>query len=133
MFTDNGRYRIARAEDFKIPAAAMKEEGNSISLAIKFAYVGDDINRDALHRDRAFIVVDTTRSDPERFGLVIFNEQKDRESLPRPNWVYREKDLSRTAMFWASSELLLVEYNEDGKYNVCRVKWNQSRQEYSCK
>lgn len=77
VFTAEGRYRVARADDFKIPPAAMKEEGDSISQAIKFAYVGEDINRDALHRDRAFIVVDTTRSDPARFGLVIFNEPKE--------------------------------------------------------
>jgi len=122
-----------RADDFKIPPAAMKEEGESISLAIKFTYVGEDINRDALHRDRAFIVVDTTRSDPARFGLVIFNESKDGKVLPDPHWVYREKDLSRTVMFWASSELLLLEYHENGKSDVCRVRWNRSRQEYSCK
>lgn len=133
MFTADGRYRVARAEDFKIPPAAMKQEGDSITLAIKFAYVGEDINRDALHRDRAFMVVDTTRSDPARFGLVIFNEPRDTKILPEPHWVYREKDLSRTVMFWASSELLLVEYHDNGSYDVCRVKWDRSRQEYSCK
>jgi len=47
-FTEGGRYRVARAEDFSIPMAAIQNEDvrHDINRAIKFAYVGEDINRD---------------------------------------------------------------------------------------
>lgn len=134
LFTEGGRYRVARAEDFKIPKVASenKEHRQDIERAIKFAYVGEDINRDGLYRDRAFIVVDTTRSDSAKFGLVIFNELRDKTSLPEPHWIYRERDLSRTVMSWASSEIILVEYHDDGTYDLCRIKWDMRVQRYSC-
>lgn len=132
--TENGRYRVARAEDFNIPKAAIEndEHRRDIQRAIEFAYVGEDFNRDGNHRDRAFIVVDTARNDAARFGLVIFNELSDPESIPEPHWVYREKDLSRTVMSWTRSELIIVEYHVDGTDKVCRVKWNDRSQEYLC-
>jgi hypothetical protein len=133
-FTEDGRYRVARAKDFNIPEAAMasKDHRYDIERAIEFAYVGEDINRDGLYKDRAFIVVDTTRTDPAKFGLVIFNELKDKTNLPEPHWVYREKDLSRAAMSWTSGELILSIYHDDGTYDLCRIKWDGSQQRYSC-
>lgn len=128
----NRRYRVARASDFLIPEVAMRERGYDISRAVKFAYVGEDINGDGLYRDRAFIVIDTARGDAERFGLVIFNELESGKTVPDPHWLYRDKDLSRTVMLWVSGELTLQKYNNDGTYSLCRVKWNQHRQEYSC-
>lgn len=77
-------------------------------------------------------MLDTTRSAPERFGLVIFNELGDEKSLPTAHWVYREKDLSKTVMFWVRGELTLEEYHDDGTYDLCRIRWDKSRQEYSC-
>jgi hypothetical protein len=133
-FTEDGRYRVARAKDFNIPEAAMAstEHRYDIERAIEFAYVGEDINRDGLYKDRAFIVVDTTRTDPAKFGLVIFNELRDKTSLTEPYWVYREKDLSRAVMSWASGELILVTYHDDGRYDLCRIKWDGRQQRYSC-
>lgn len=132
--TENGRYRVARTEDFSIPEAAMENEDHrrDIQRAIAFAYVGGDFNRDGNYKDRAFIVVDTTRNDSARFGLVIFNELADPNSIPEPHWVFREKDLSRTVMSWTRGEIILVEYREDGDNKVCRVKWDERNQKYSC-
>lgn len=47
-FTEGGRYRVALSEDFNIPLAALQERGRDITQAIKFAYVGEDINLDGL-------------------------------------------------------------------------------------
>ncbi len=131
-FTEDGRYRVARAADFKIPEVAMQENGYDIGNAIKFAYVGEDINHDGLYRDRALIIIDTTRNDAKRLGLVIFNELKDKTTLPKPYWLYRERDLSRAVMFWSSGGLGIREYDEDGTYHLCRVRWNQLQQKYYC-
>jgi hypothetical protein len=134
LFTEEGRYRVARTKDFKIPKAASenKDHRQDVERAINFAYVGEDINRDGLYKDRAFIVVDTTRSDPAKFGLVIFNEREDKARLPEPHWIYRERDMSKTVMSWAGGEIILVEYHDDGTYDLCRIKWDRSAQKYSC-
>ena len=133
-FTEGGRYRVARAKDFDIPKAATENDDlrRDIERATKFAYVGEDINRDGLGRDRAFIVVNTTRSDARRYSLVIFNELEDERTIPEPCWVYRDTDLSRTVMFWVRGELTLRAYRADGTYGLCSIKWDERRKQYSC-
>lgn len=135
LLTENGRYRIARTEDFSIPEAAMENEDRrrDIQRAIAFAYVGGDINEDGNYRDRAFIVVDTSRNDSARFGLVIFNELADPNDIPEPHWVYRDRDLSSTVMTWTRGKVILIEYHEDGSYEVCRINWEARDQRYLCK
>jgi hypothetical protein len=123
---------VLRTSIFLKPRWRARTTNNDIERAIEFAYVGEDINRDGLYKDRAFIVVDTTRTDPAKFGLVIFNELKDKTNLPEPQLGDREKDLSRAAMSWASGELILSIYHEDGTYDLCRIKWDGSQQRYSC-
>ena len=133
-FTENGRYRVARTEDFNIPNAAIENEDRrrDIARAIEFSYVGGDMNGDGLYKDRAFVVVDTTRSDSARFGLVIFNELDAPSSIPEPHWVYRERDLSRTVMTWTRGKVILIENHEDGTHKVCRINWDERNQKYSC-
>src|SRR6266404_9785823 len=119
-FTEGGRYRVARASDFDIPKAATENDElrRDIERATKFAYVGEDINHDGLGRDRAFIVVDTKRTDARRYSLVIFNELEDERAIPEPRRVYRDIDLSRTVMFWVRGELTLRDYRADGTYGL---------------
>lgn len=133
-FTGNGRYRVARTEDFSIPAAAIRDADlrHDINRAIAFAYVAEDINRDGIGGDRAFIVLDTTRTDAAKYGLVIFNGSEDERKIPEPHWVYREQDLSRTVMFWARGELTLHTYCDDGTFSLCHIKWDEKHNEYSC-
>lgn len=129
---ENGKYRVAVTSDFNIPVAAMEKYGHDISRAIEFAYLGEDINHDALRHDLAFIVVDTTRADAARFGFVIFNEPKDKQAVPTPHWVYRDRDMSTMVLSWASGGLSLRTYRKDGSFDLCYVNWNTRRQEYSC-
>ena len=135
LLTEKGRYRVARTEDFSIPQAAIDNEDRrrDIQRAIAFAYAGGDINDDGNDKDRAFIIVDTTRNDSARFGLVIFNELADPNSIPEPNWVYRGRDLSSTVMTWTRGNVILIEYHEDGSRKVCRISWDARDQKYSCK
>jgi hypothetical protein len=133
-FSDNGRYRVARTEDFDIPFGAIQDKDvrHDINKAVKFAYVAEDINRDGVGGDRAFIVVDTARSAPRKYSLVVFNALEDERAIPNPQWLYRETDLSRTVMFWVRGELTLRDYREDGTFGLCHVKWDERRKQYSC-
>lgn len=131
-FTQDGRYRIARRDDFQIPEAVMTEHLHDPFFTNRFAYVGGDFNRDGHQMDRAFIVVDTTTTRGERFGLVVFNASADEKSLPSVHWVLQARDLSKSVLSAATDVLSLTEYHVDGTQDVCHVRWNTSRHEYSC-
>ncbi len=130
-FQADGRYRMARRDDFQIPEAVMKENLNDPFFTNKFAYVAGDFNRDGHLLDRAFIVVDTTTTRGECFGLVVFNAPVD-EALPSVHWVLKDLDLSKSVLSAATEIMSLTEYHADGTQQVCNVRWNKKRAEYSC-
>lgn len=133
-FMADGRYRIARASDFNFPEAARQSHERDLVMYLAAPYVVNDIDRDYRSRDAAVIVVDTTRNDAERFGLVIFTEPEDGdgETVPEPFWLYRDRDLSRTFIGWNSEGMNLRTYRDDGTYTVCYVKWERRQQRYFC-
>lgn len=135
QFVGNGRYRLAQQEDFQFSDAAISQLryvfGDSWKSRVFNPYTGGEINHDKFYHDNAFIVVDTTRNDSKRFGLVIFNEQAGR-SPHKQYWLYEERDLSKTVFGWASSGLHLEEFNERGESRICYVNWDQKQQEYLC-
>jgi len=131
-FTLNGRYRIARRDDFQIPGAVMNAHLDDPFVTNKFAYVRGDFNRDGHLLDLAFIVVDTTTTAKERFGLVIFNAPTDKNNLPSAHWVRTSFDLSKSVLSAATDVLSLNEYHEDGTEKFCNVRWDKKRGEYSC-
>ncbi|MEK6281600.1 MAG: hypothetical protein AABN95_14695 [Acidobacteriota bacterium] len=110
----------------------MKEHGSDPFFTNKFAYVGGDFNRDGRQFDRAFIVVDTTTTRNEGFGLVVFNAPAGEKSLPAVHWVLKARDLSKSVLSAATDVLSLTEYYESGIQKVCNVRWDKKREEYSC-
>lgn len=131
-FQADGRYRIARREDFQIPEAVMKEHLDDPFFTNQFAYVAGDFNRDGHLLDRAFIVIDTTTTDTARFGLVVWNATADERVLPSVHWVIKNNDLSKSVLSAATDVLSITEYGEDGAQEVCNVRWDKKRVRYSC-
>jgi hypothetical protein len=120
-FSNEGRYRIASKEDFKMSEDNYRPYGDG------------NFNRDDEYFDFAVIVVDTVRTDALRFGVVIFNARQSRQGYDRPFWLYRERDLSRTSLNTSShGPLLVAEHLDDGSINICVVKWSLQKKEYAC-
>ena len=120
-FNRNGLYRVARGDDFRSSPENYRPYGDG------------DFNRDHQSYDFAAIVVDTTRTDSSRFGIVIFNARKGRQRYDGPYWLFRGSDLSRTSLNTSSHGPLLVgEHLDDGTIKVCVVKWNRRKREYRC-
>jgi hypothetical protein len=67
------------------------------------------------------IVVDTTRTDQNRFGLIVFMEpdnllQEKRKPCPyRAVWLYKNRDLSRSGLEQASGYWFVIQYDDSGK------------------
>jgi hypothetical protein len=128
-FPDNGRYRKAHPGDFSFPAWVFKNRGGP---AIPNTCIsGIDINRDRVWRDFAVIVVDTTRSDPERFGLVIFTAPPKRGQSYTHVWLYEQKDLSKCELStYRGTQPLLSEYHDDGSSVMYVLGWDPARRKY---
>jgi len=124
-FTSNGQYRMARQDEFS-ERARRHPEGEGIFMPLLF-----DINLDGGFGDFAVIVVDNRRSDPARFGLVIFSNPGG-GTFYKVGWVFRHKDLSRMVLAIASARLVLTEYRDDGSEHSCFVHWHKSLGRYRC-
>lgn len=132
LFTKSRQYRVAGENDFHLPEAAKKNRSGDLDRAIEHPFVGGDINHDGAYNDFAVIVVDTTKNEADRFGVVIFNQQATRKGSYETHWLYRQQDLSKTVMEWWSGGLAIDRYNEDGSYQSCYVNWNGRLKTYTC-
>lgn len=82
----------------------------------------------------AVIVVDTTKREINRFGLIVFRPAHHTKSKAYiPCWLYRDRDLSRTALKQISSTLTVYQIEDDGSYTYCHIEWDQQRKRYICR
>jgi hypothetical protein len=118
-FTAGGQYRIAQKGE---------------TLDSPYAYSWGDLNYPKRVEDDhlAAIVVDTTRSDANRFGLVIFSPPESGSGY-EVHWLYRDRDLSKASVHRASGVLHVTEQFNDGSRKVCWVNWNRRLKRFECK
>lgn len=123
-FIKAGHYRLAQVEDFRFSEAAKK----NMRLGTWERYV----TQPYIWWWGAFaaIVVDTTRTDDKRFGLVIFPYTG--ATTYKPVWLYRNKDLSTTGLEQASGYWFVNTYSEDGVEKVCEIDPDRKSKGYIC-
>jgi len=115
LFAKDGRYRMAQPKDFTFSEAAQIEMGPR-----RFK---EYTTRPVAHwwGGIGVIVVDTTRPDQNRFGVIVFMEpdnysDKETKACPhKPVWLYKNKDLSRTVLEGASGYWFVNQYDDSGK------------------
>jgi hypothetical protein len=132
--TNTGRYRLAIESDFKFPAGSERVI-EPIQWFPRHPYLRIlwDINRDGDYNDFIAMVVDTSKSDDARFGLVILSRGKVARKRYQVHWLLRDADFSRTVVTTASSYLSVETLNEDWSRTVCGVTWVRQRYKYNCK
>jgi len=134
QFIADGRYCVPGAQEFRIPEAAMADPYRKAGLkgTVKHPYGWGDFNKDLLSQDFVTFVVDKTKETPDRFGIVIFNEPREKGDIPQPHWVLRDQDLSRSTLDGGSGMFIISTYNEDGSSEGCYVNWDAGKESYSC-
>jgi hypothetical protein len=132
-FTKDGRYRLARDEDMRFPEAALARMGPDRRAHTRpFVYAWGRRNFDTEQDHLAAIVVDTSRTGPDNFGLVMFSSPKGGKGY-RPYWVFEGRDLSRTVLSAPSGYLMVSELSEDGaRGNGCDIFWNERKRRFVC-
>lgn len=134
-FTANGQYRLAKESDMTFAEIAKRQSpGQGNSATNLYEYVWGDLNYPKRIEDDhlAAIVVNTTKSDSNKFSLVIFSPIKGKKDEYEINWLYREQDLSKATVNRASGDLYVREYLDDGSQKSCFVKWNPKIREFNC-
>ena len=118
-FTASGQYRLAH---------------NGETPDSPYAYSWGDLNYPKWVEDDhlAAIVVDTTRSDANRFSLVIFSPPEG-DSGYEVHWLYRDRDLSKASVHRASGDLYVTQRLDDGSEKTCSVIWNRRQKRFECK
>jgi hypothetical protein len=134
-FTANGQYRLAEESDMTFSEIAKKQlPGQGKSTINPYEYAWGDLNYPKrIENDHlAAIVVNITKSDSNKFSLVIFSPIKGKKDEYEINWLYREQDLSKATVNRASGELYVRKYLDDGSHKSCSVKWNPKIREFDC-
>lgn len=128
-FIAKGPYKMADASDFVFPDEAWRSaRSTDLKNFIQQPFGGN------LESGLAVVVIDASRNDSERFGVVIFKEPVDahKNEEVQPFWLYRNRDLSKTQLSGDSEGLTLTSYREDGSYSFCHIKWNRRFNQYKC-
>lgn len=135
-FVGNGRHRIATIADMNFSETAKKRLRESYhTWPLPGVMVWGDLGYEKRIGEDHFvaIVVDIARSDSERFGLVIFSPPANKEKTYELNWLYKDRDLSRTTISRASGYLIVNEYLDDGSTEGCFVSWSKQEGRFGCK
>jgi len=122
-FEQSQKYKPAQSADRKfVPGES------SMSFAIWWgaeAYRGPEF--------LVAIVVDPSRSDPNRYGMVVIAAPESAGGNYKSYWVARDEDMSRYIIAPASGSVTIQCYREDGTYDSKTLGWYQSRQEFRLK
>jgi hypothetical protein len=104
-FTRDGRYKLAR--DFA------------------YVYSWGDLGHpyETGHKHLTVLVADTTKSDPNRYGVVIFSAPEGEGGRYKQYWFYRDRDTPNVDIHGVSGYL----FGGD-----CSVRWKTSRNAYVC-
>jgi len=126
QFVADGRYRIAHINDMKFSEPAKSRINQSFSWW-QVGYI--------FSHELAVLVVDNTRNDDARFGIVIFRPLERGGIVVSYNshWLFRERDLSKVALDRVSGYLFVHEFAEGDSYKTCEVKWNKQTNKYLCR
>ena len=130
QFTRDGKYRLARAADMLFTEDAKRRINESFSMWQSSMWQGDTFAGEFVA-----LVVDTTLTNQERFGIVLFRPDKAwaRSATYSPRWLMKNRDLSTTAIDRVSGYLFIHSFTTGDKYESCRVHWNASRRRYICR
>jgi hypothetical protein len=102
---------------------------------LPYSYAWGDLGYDADPSQSyhlAVIVVETTRSDRNRFGLVIFSAPRGGNGSYTPYWILRDTDLSRAFFSGFSGYLELVVNNDNGSRKGCDIRWSNKAKTFIC-
>jgi hypothetical protein len=127
-FERNQKYRLARPSDRNLtPAAAARVQSNNPHQIVPILnWWGARGYRGANTNDFVIaIVVDPSRSDPKRYGLVVIAAVASEGAAYKPYWVLREEDLESYLISPASGSVYIECFHRDGTEQTKEIVWDR--------
>ena len=126
-------YHLAQPSDRNLTAAAAKRvstnnEGQIVPYQRWWGAEG--------YQGRDFvvaIVVDSSRTDPNRYGLVVIAAPTSDGGKYKPYWVAREEDMESYLLSPASGSLFVECFRRDGTEETKALAWYRSKRQFQFK
>ena len=125
-FLQSGRYRLAEPQDFTFSEAAKA----AINKHKKWQYLVTEPYQFWCMGFVA-IVVDTTKTGNNRFGLICFPEEGLENIVQKPYWLLVNEDLSKAILSRASCHHWVLEYADDGTEKGRYLNFDKRRNTYT--
>ena len=132
-FESSQKYRLAKPSDRNLTSAALARINSngphqgipSISWWGVRGYRGFP-NKDFL----VAIVVDPSRTDPNRYGLVVLAAIVSEGPDYKPYWVSREEDMESYLISPASGSLFMECFRRDGTEQTKELSWDRNSRQF---
>lgn len=130
-FLAETNYRLAKAEDFKFPEAAINKEDLNESFLVKCPLEARDINGDGDDGDLVALVVNKSLEAKDKFSLVVFpTDKKNPKAEGKAFFVIQNKDLSSSGLSISRLGVGIIRYNSDGTTDYSTIKWNNEKKQF---
>lgn len=126
-FERSQKYRLAQPSDRKLtPEAMARVKKNSENQIIPFLVWWGASGYVGAPEFLVAIVVDPSRSDAKRYGLVVIAAPKSEGVKYKAYWVLQEEDLESYLISPASGSVYMECYRRDGTEEVKEIVWRRS-------
>ena len=132
-FEASHQYRLAQSSDRNLsPAAKERVKSNNVDQIIpSLIWWGARGYRGAANKDfLVAIVVDSSRSDPNRYGLIVLAAPTSQGSSYRAYWVLREEDMESYLISPASGSVYMECFRRDGSQQTKEIIWDTKSQQF---
>jgi len=132
-FESTEKYRLAQPSDRNLtPAAAARVKSNAAHQIIPVInWWGARGYRGANTQDFLIaIVVDPSRTDPKRYGLVVIAAVASQGPAYKPYWVLREEDMESYLLSPASGSVFIECFQRDGTEQTKELVWDRRSRQF---
>jgi len=133
-FKRSEKYRLAQPSDRNLtPAAAARVRMNSPDQSPPFQWWWGAEGYDGQADFVVAIVVDPSRSDPNRYGLIVIAAPKSDGGTYKTYWAAREEDMESYLLSPASGSFFIECFRRDGTEETRALAWYRSRRKFELK
>jgi hypothetical protein len=119
-----------RAAMIKAWDALQNHEGYSAARSLAHKNVISDYGEIAGAYGLALFVIDATRTDADRHGLVVILRRS--AGHYDAYWIYHDQDLSNFNMSRSSGSIFIWKPRDDGTRTTCRLEWVRAKGKWTC-
>jgi hypothetical protein len=132
-FEASHQYRLAQSSHRNLsPAARERVNSNSVNQIIpSLIWWGAKGYRGTANKDfLVAIVVDSSRSDPNRYGLIVLAAPRSEGPSYKTYWVLREEDMESYLISPASGSVYMECFRRDGSQQTKEITWERKLRQF---